>query len=304
MTNDSNGEIEYVTSDSLETTPSQFIPRDDRLTDEELFKLVTEQSLQTARRLGLYGEGLASIVFVKVLQDGKLLGHPNPRAYCLTVIRNAAVDLCRTRARERRRLEELWEERAGQCDGSVETTSVPESEPIESAETPPLKELVTKLRGVHWGKSDRQPYLMLDARILLATQLLSLSDNELCHIGETLHQQRTRIEYIEAIMPWSAQTKSLSIGEPPMTIQVAWEMLAQLIVDSAAYRHATKSQRKQLTKATLSTVSVVTCLRQKWLGLKANTWTTNCIRAWNTVCEQYPEITAELKPHMRSKKNG
>ena len=310
------------------------------LTPEELQNHVSEQSRRVAFRYGLNGSDLESASIIKIIESDKWRTHPNPTAYCNTIINTSAIDLLRRQAVEAKHLEQLLEEAGNEppshepaepdhpSDLASENNSNsgvdakqdksnkddPDSNRKEkSFEGKAVQDdidsrvaiIAEKLLSVDWGRSTLRPYLLLDARMLIAKQLLALKDDELHHIGECVNHHLSRSKFVEAIMPWGGDDALLILGDSKLTIQVAWEKLTAVIEASAAYHHATRRDKKSMAKVKLNTVAITACLRTEWPDLKDNTWTTKCVRAWKKVAAQFPEIKAELKPHSRgNKKQG
>ena len=284
-----------------------------RVTPESMHQHVALQSRRYKKSLGLDSDELSSEAVLKILTLGEWEAHPNPKAYCSRVLQTTAIDMCRRRQKEGKRLEIYWEDRKA-------TETLPALKSLEASREkeqtadatvssphiskPPLAEVVSKLRKVDWGRSHLEAFCMLDARILLAKQLQALSDDELRHVGSQLNQQRCRIETIEMIFPWGEQTETLELGEPSMAIKTAWGLLTDLIQRSAIYHLANRREREALPKAKLTAALISEALSAEATKLLPNTWTVNCVRAWKMVTEQFPEIATDLKPHSRGRNNG
>ena len=174
-----------------------------------------------------------------------------------------------------------------------------------SSEIPqnPFADVVDKLHQVDWGDSSLAPYCMLDGRILLAKKLQKLTDDQLRHVGRSLNDELTRVQMIEQCFPWDAQVSVSEIGTPAVSLQSVWENLNDLIVQSAIYARASRREKEKLPKANLSAVLIVKAFQSAGFEIRANTWTANCVRAWKLVKNQFPEITADLKPHSRGQKH-
>ena len=325
-----------------------------RLTPEQLHEHVAQQSRRFGRQLGLNQEDLCSEAMLKLVERGEWITHANPEAYCTSVLRTTAIDLCRRRQRESEVLERYAEELAegssfpeeeerGTESGSVNQSfeghpgddfdtgqsSVDQSpmesddqdEPVPEVESDdpgtahphdtgtesfqnPMADVVDKLSQVDWGDSSLAAYCMLDGRILMAKKLQKVKDDEFRHVGDSVNDHLTRVQMFEKLFPWDGQTSTMEIGDPAVSIQIAWDALGDLVIQSAIYAQATRREREHLTNAKLSAALIVGAFESAGVEMKPNTWTTNCVRAWRVVKAQFPEIAADLKPHSRGQNNA